>query len=307
MLNRRILRIKAFKTIYSLVENPSMTCSEALSQLELSCQATRDLYLFMLAAIPAVTSEALNRIEAAKGKFRPTEEERNPNLKFVNNGIAPAIGNDPDFSKVLSKKHLSWDQYDVFLRHLYESIRSSAYFSEYMRKDASSLKDDSELWVKIFENEFVGNPELSEILEDMNIWWNDDLAYALTACCKSIVSLASGKPWSLPELYLSQMPGNEGKDSDRDFVRKIVSRAVADYQEDARRIDELTPKWDFDRICTTDVALLVAGMSEAAACPEIDSKIITSEYVEISKFYSTPESKSFVNGVLDKLINNSHK
>lgn len=306
MLNRRILRIKAFKTIYSLVENPSMTCSEALSQLELSCQSTRDLYLFMLSAIPAITSEALNRIEAAKGKFHPTEEERNPNLKFVRNSIAPIISNDPDFGKVVEKKHLSWDQYDVFLRHVYESIRNSDYFKEYMCSETSSTKEDAALWVRIFEKEFVDSAELADILEDMNIWWNDDLAYALTVCCRSIESIASGKPWSMPELYLSQMPGNEGKDSDRDFVRKIVQEAVSDYEEDARRIDELTPKWDFDRICTTDVALIVSGMSEARACPEIDPKIITSEYVEISKYYSTPESKSFVNGVLDKLINNKN-
>ena len=81
MLNRRILRIKAFKVLYSFAEDPSMTLSEAESQLEVSCEATRSLYLFMLGIIPYLTREAAARIERGKGEFNPTEEERNPKMK----------------------------------------------------------------------------------------------------------------------------------------------------------------------------------------------------------------------------------
>ena len=101
MLNRRILRIKAFKTVYALAENPEMTQAEALAQLEASCQATRDLYLFMLALVPALTDLAKSRIEAARGKFNPTEEEKHPNMKFAENGIAPLLSSDPDFRKLV--------------------------------------------------------------------------------------------------------------------------------------------------------------------------------------------------------------
>ena len=103
--------------------------------------------------------------------------------------------------------------------------------------------------------------------------------------------------------YLSQMQEGAGKDSDQDFVRGIVRRAVLDYAKDVEEVAKLTPKWDISRICTTDLALIVCGMAESAANPGISPKIIMNEYVEISKFYSTPESKSFVNGLLDKLIN----
>ena len=76
MLNRRILRIKAFKVLFSYAENPSMTLAEAESQLQTSCEATRSLYLFMLGIIPYVTQEAATRIENAGRKFNPTEEEK---------------------------------------------------------------------------------------------------------------------------------------------------------------------------------------------------------------------------------------
>ena len=41
--------------------------------------------------------------------------------------------------------------------------------------------------------------------------------------------------------------------------------------------------------------------------PEVSPRIIINEYVEISKYYSTPESSGFVNGLLDKLINQHEK
>ena len=303
MLNRRILRIKAFKTVYALAENPEMTQAEALDQLEASCQATRDLYLFMLALVPALTSEAKTRIEAARAKFHPTEEEKYPNMKFAENAIAPLLSEDPDFRKLVDKKKLSWDQYDAFLWHLYDSVKASAYYADYMASPERSIEADAKLWISIFENELVDNKDLEDILEGLSIWWNDDLAYALTYCCRAMDDFAAGKRWALPELYLSQLPGQEGKDSDRDFVVGIVRKAVASFSKSVEEIAKLTPKWDINRICTTDLALIVTGMAESAAFPSIAPKIIMNEYVEISKFYSTPESKAFVNGLLDKLIN----
>ena len=91
MLNRRILRIKAFKVLYSSVLAENMSISEAETQLELSCEATRDLYIYMLGIVSPLTKIAQDRIEAAKAKFNPTEEERNPNMKFADNALAKLL------------------------------------------------------------------------------------------------------------------------------------------------------------------------------------------------------------------------
>ena len=44
------------------------------------------------------------------------------------------------------------------------------------------------------------------------------------------------------------------------------------------------------------------GLGEAKAFPDMPVRVTINEYVEISKYYSTPKSRSFVNGILDKLI-----
>ena len=303
MLNRRILRTKAFKAIFCYAENPGMTLKEAEAMLELSCESARDLYLFMLSIVGPLTGEAKARIEAAKSKFNPTEEELNPNMKFVQNRIAPLLAEDPDFCKLISRRKLSWGQYDVLLRHLYESIRSRKYFQDYLSSPESSLEEDTRLWCRIFEREFEDNAELAEILEELSIWWNDDLGYALSWCCRSVRALGKGERWNLPPLYQSSLAGKEGYSDDKRFVTTLLRTAFAGFERYSTAVAELTPKWTRDRLCTTDLALIACGMAEAEAFPDTPVRIIINEYVEISKFYSTPESSGFVNGLLDKLIN----
>lgn len=302
MLNRRILRIKAFKVLYSFAEDPSMTLAEGESQLETSCEATRSLYLFMLSIIPALADEALSRIEAAKGKFNPTEEERNPNMKFACNALAAKFREDPDFVKAVNRRKLSWDQFDAFIRNTYSSILSKDYFADYMGAEGSDLKQDIKLYTKIFEEEFVDSKELSDILEDLSIWWNDDLAYSLTCCCDSLRLMAHGKGWELPPLYRSEMAPSGEKDSDKAFVTRLLRTSFLCFEKYAPLVAENAEQWEGDRLFTTDLALIVMGLSEAKAFPEMPVRVTINEYVEISKYYSTPKSRVFVNGMLDRLI-----
>lgn len=304
MLNRRILRIKAFKELYSYAENPSMTLKEAEAELSRSCEATRDLYLYMMALIGPLTKEASDRIESRRNKFNPTEEERNPNMRFVQNGVAAALAADVDFVKLLSRKKLSWDQNDAFLRRLYETVSSREYFQEYMKSEKSGLREDVDLFVKIFEQELVDNEDLEVILEDMSIYWNDDLAYALTQCCRSLEAMAKGAPWEFPPLYQSDIikKTNPAVESDLEFVTKLLRCAFAGYHRYFDMVAGAVPKWDKDRLFSTDVVLIIAGLAEAENFKTIPNKVTVNEYVEISKFYGTPKSRSFVNGLLDKLI-----
>lgn len=302
MLNRRILRIKAFKVLYSYAENPSMTISEAEALLEESCEATRSLYLFMLDIIPYLTAEARTRIENARNKFNPSEEERNPNMKFVRNAVSPLLEQDPDFRKIVSRRKLSWEPYDALIRNVYDSICSKEYFKEYMSVPESSLEEDVRLFVRIFEEEFVDNDELDRILEDQSILWCDDLAYSLTVCCDTLKSLARGDRWYLPPLYRSEMFRDKDVESDKAFIYKLVRTAYACFGKYSHLVAESTSQWEKDRLFTTDMVLIVMGLSEAKAFPAMPLRVTINEYVEISKYYSTPKSRSFVNGLLDRLI-----
>lgn len=288
MLNRRILRIKAFKALYTYAENPSMSLSELTSVLEQSCEATRSLYLLMLSIISPLTQEAKNR----PAKHFP---------KFENNFLAPLLEEDPDFQKIVSKRKLVWSNCDVLMRKLYDSICSKDYFAAYNASAESSPAEDAKLFVKIFEEEFVDNADVETYLEDLSIYWVDDLAYALTYCCRTVENLAKGARWSLIPLYQSEMQ-MEKKDSDKAFVTNVLKNAYLHFTEYTDLIAASVPKWDKSRLFVTDQVLIIAGLAEAASCPDIPAKVTINEYVEISKYYGTPNSRSFVNGLLDRLI-----
>ena len=302
MLNRRILRIKAFKTLYGSVLAGNVTLSQAEAQLELSCEAARDLYVYMLGIVSPLTKIAAEKIEAAKAKFNPTDEERNPNMKFAENALAVHIDNDVDFQKVFTKKKYSWTPYDIFLKKVLASMVEKDYYKEYMASPERSLAEDCKLFTRIFEEEFVDSEELERILEDKSLHWNDDLAYSLTWCCKTFKSFAKGESWSLIPLYQSEMLKGSEVESDKAFVRKLLQASFAGYEKYSNMVAESVTGWEKERLFSTDVVLIAMGLAEAVAFPTIPVKVTMNEYVEISKFYGTPKSRSFVNGLLDRLI-----
>ena len=304
MLNRRILRIKAFKVLYSYAENPDLTLKEALDALDVSCEATRDLYLYMLAVIPALTAEAARRIEAARAKFHPTEEDLHPNLKFVRNGISALLEADPDFQRLLEKKKFSWEQNDAFLHQLYEQVKARPWFQAYLEDPSTALAGDAALWKHIFEEEFEDSEELAAILEDLSIHWSDDLGYVLGVCIRTMDSIARTGRWEFPPLYQSDILSAQGRevDSDRRFVHSLVTAAYGRFAEYSALVAASVSKWDSDRLYATDIVLIVMGLAEAVTFPEIPVRVTINEYVEISKYYSTPKSRGFVNGLLDRLI-----
>ena len=302
MLNRRILRIKAFKVLYGSVLADNMSLSQAESQLEVSCEATRDLYIYMLGIVSPLTQIARERIEAAKAKFNPTEEERNPNMKFAENALARLLDEDVDFKKVFAKKKFGWQQYDLFLKKVMSSVVTKDYYKEYMADPEWSLEQDCKLFTRIFEEEFVDSDELEALLEEKSLYWYEDLPYALTWCCKNFKAFAKGEGFNMPPLYQSELLKGEGVESDKYFVRKLLQASFAGYEKYSALVADSVTGWEKDRLFSTDVVLIVMGLAEVVTFPTIPVKVSINEYVEIAKHFGTPKSRSFVNGLLDKLV-----
>ena len=308
MLNRRILRIKVFKVLYSYAENPSLSLKEALDAFDSSCEATRDLYLYLLSIAGPLTEEARRLLEAARGKFNPTEEELHPHMKFAENALAPLLAEDPDFQKLLERKKLDWSQEDSLIHSLYQDISKEHWFKEYLESPEKSLKEDIKLFKRIFTEEFEENPLVEATVEDRSIHWTDDLPYALCCVIRSLDDIAARGRWSYPPLYQSDVLQSRGVadvDSDRDFAHRLLTAAMGRFSEYSAKVAESVSGFEKDRLFTTDVVFIALGLAESETFPEIPVKVTINEYVEISKYYSTPKSSGFVNGLLDRLIRES--
>ena len=204
--------------------------------------------------------------------------------------------------KLFRKKKFSWEQYDLVLKKIFNSIVTKDYYAAYMQSPESSLKDDCRLFIRIFEEEFVGSSELEAVLEGMSIYWGEDLPYALTYVCRTLDNLGKGGRWSLPPLYLSETRQGPDIEDDRLFARNLLRAGYLNYGKYYDMVAGSVSNWDNERIVSTDMAIIVLGLAEAVAFPNIPVRVTINEYVEISKYYGTPKSRIFVNGLLDRII-----
>ncbi len=304
MLNRRILRVKVFKVLYAASCDRSVTLKEALAGLDASVEASRDLYLYLLALIPPVTAEAGRRIAAARGKFNPTEEDLHPNTKFADNAIAPLLASDPDFEKLLSRKKLSWDQDDVLVGRLLDALQASPAYAKYMSDPGRSIAADAALFSDFFVNVAGEDPGLDVILEERGICWADEIDYVLSCCARGVTRLAREKRFNLPPLYNSEILAASGQkvDDDRKFARTLITAAMAGMDRYNALIADSVRKWDSDRLYLPDLVLIALGLAEAESVPGIPLRVTINEYVDIASSFGTPKSSLFVNGLLDRLI-----
>jgi N utilization substance protein B len=302
MINRVLIRLKIVQILYAYYQNGGKNLDTAEKELFFSLSKAYDLYNYLLLLIVSVTRYAAKRIEMGKAKLRPTKEELTPNMKFAENSLAKLIDEDVDFQKLLAKKKLSWTQYDLLLKKVMTSVASKEYYAQYMASPERSLKEDCKLFTKIFEEEFVDSEELEMILEEKSLHWNDDLAYALTWCCRTLKSFADGEAWKMPALYQSEMMKGSEVESDKLFVTRLLQHSFAGYEKYSNMVAESVEGWEKERLFSTDVILIAMGLAEVVNFPTIPVKVTINEYVELSKFYGTPKSRAFVNGLLDRLI-----
>ena len=295
MLNRRLIRIKVFKVLYSSANSSSATFAEARKNLTLSCEKTLHLYYFMLNAAVALKEVANEKIENGLMKFNPTAEEKNPNRKFVENKFSALLEGNEEFMKFCEDHALLWndDMYSL-VRKLYTEISERDYFKAYMDSEERSLKEDCELFFNIYMEEFEDNEDLASDLEDMSLFWMDDLGFVLNVILRNIDFLKSKGHFPKVNVFM--------KDDDEEFAYDLLKAAYTNYDKYMDMIYENVSNWDSERIVSTDLTLIVQGIAEAIAFPNIPIKVTINEYVEISKYYSTENSNVFVNGLLDKIF-----
>ena len=86
-----------------------------------------------------------------------------------------------------------------------------------------------------------------------------------------------------------------------ELIRTLYTQLteIDSYQD---YIEKFTSNWDVERIVFMDNLIIGTAMAELTSFPSIPVKVTLDEYIEISKYYSTPGSSTFINGVLDKIV-----
>jgi len=294
MISRRLIRVKVFKVLFSRVSSGSDSISGAESELLLSCDKALELYYFLLSLPIAVKKIAGTKIEAGLKKYHPSAEEANPNRRFVDNEVISRLENCEELTKFCESKGLLWIDYEAVVKKIYASMIKSDYYKEYMSAESTDYDNDLKFILTFFEEELEDCDDLYTLLEDMSLYWIDDMEYVINIILKRLAALKMNSKITFPKVFI--------KYEDKDYAVRLLSKALLNYDEYVEMMSKYVLNWEPERLAATDTILIVLGIAEAIAFPNIPLKVTINEFVELSKYYSTPNSKVFVNGILDKTL-----
>ncbi len=293
MLNRRFLRIKVMQALYSYFQHEKADMKQFEKEMFKSLDKIFELYLSILGLVSDIHHVALVIIDENKNKRLPTQQDLDPNLKFVNNSLLQGISENKELKAQLEKRKISWqNDFDV-VRKLFVEIREGESYKKYMASQDTSAAEDRDFVISIITDHLSENEVLTSLFEDKNIHWADDTFVAFNSVIRNFEDFTG-------EFKLSPLLKDE-KD-DMEFMSELFKKTIMYRQQFEEMIGRHTQNWEVERIANMDMLLMQMALAEIMYIPNVPVKASLNEYIDISKEYSTPNSKVFVNGVLDKII-----
>ena len=220
MINRILIRSKVVQIAYSYFLTKDKTVMEAEKELFFSFEKSYELYHLLLTLMVELTDTQAARVEAARMKFLATPEEKNPNMRFVNNRFIEQLRNCDDYKDYHEKKPVTWTNEPEFLRDFSERVVKSELYKEYMDSSDDSYENDCEFWKKALRALICTDEELTELLEQKSLYWNDDLEIITTFVLKTIKQFSeeNGGPQSLLPMFKD--------DDDAEFAKELFRNTL---------------------------------------------------------------------------------
>lgn len=301
MINRVLIRLKVIQVVYAYYQNGGKNVEAAEKELFYSLSKAYDLYNYLLLLMVEVTRFADRRIDNRRHKLRPTYEDLNPNTRFIDNAFMAQLAANKQLEEFCKNQKRTWNDEGDFVKRLFEQIEASDIYQKYMAKEALTYEDDRELWRKLYRTFIAQNDDIDELLEEQSLYWNDDKAIVDTFVLKTIKHFEPEKGDEqelLPE-YKS--------DEDKEFARKLLHNAINNAEVYRKLMEQNTKNWNMERLAFMDILIMQVALAEILSFPTIPTTVSLNEYVEVAKMYSTPKSGSFVNGMLDTIVNQLKK
>ena len=299
MINRVLIRAKVVQMLYAyMVSKDSMTLTTAKKELTKSLDKSYELYNALLKLMIELTDVQDLRLDEAKHKFLPTEEDLNPNMLFVENEFVKRLRADQTLADFVDDKKINWRDDELFVRLLLDKILRSEEYQEYMEMPKTSLVRDGEVWYQLMKKVVLPDENLLEHLQSMSVYYtDDDLQIMGQFVMKTIRRFEDEEAQPILPQYKN--------DDDSKFGEQLFSKAVAEMEENNSYIDQFvkTEKWDVERIALMDRVVMCTALTEIRNYPSIPVNVSLNEYIELAKDYSTPRSGQFVNGILNAVVN----
>lgn len=296
MINRILIRIKVLQIVFAFYQNGNGDLKVAENELLLSLRRSYDLYHYFLLLIVEITRFYERKAETRRNKYFPTLKEMNPDMRLANNRLAIQISENEALLKYAKEHGISWADDADFVEKLLAMIENSEVYSDYLKRENDDFETDREFWRLVFKRLIANNEMVEEYLEEKCIYWNDDIDIIESFVIKTIKrfdNTLGGKQELLP-MFANQ--------DDYDYVIKLFRQTLIHGDEYRERINRHTRNWETERVANMDMIIMQVALAEILNFPTIPTSVTFNEYIDMAKYYSTPKSGVFINGVLDAMV-----
>lgn len=296
MLNRRLLRVKVMQSLYAHFQSENADRFKSEKNLLLSINRVYELYLLYLVLPLELADIAEVQMEEARNKVLPTDEDKNPNRKFVDSFLIQNLRNNSQLKSKIEERKLSWSAEQDTLKKLWKKIKQSSLYLNFLSEEEHP-KSHRKFIEKLYSTFIVDNEDLYSSFQEKSIYWDyEDSDFAIHMAMRYLGKIKSAENFrTIPDMY-------KDEEEDLRFVKNLFKRTLDNDEENSRLIDEKTKNWEVERIAVLDVLFMKMAITEFLHFSSIPVKVTLNEYIEMAKLFSTPKSKVFINGVLDKLL-----
>lgn len=207
----------------------------------------------------------------------------------------------PKTKALFSMPSVNWNKDNDFLSLIYRQLVETEWIKELDSDEISDFNSNHEILLSLYKYLIEFSDDFNIKMEEINIHWQDEKIPVLKSIEKLIKSCSeSGTGIEVPLI-------SKDFDDDLEYSEKLLEYATKKHGEYEELIGSRTPEWDSERIARIDLFIMIMALAEFMEFPSIPVKVTINEYLELAKIYSTPQSSKFINGILDKLLNELKK
>jgi N utilization substance protein B len=273
-------------------------------QLLHGAESIHDQYLHLLNMPQALLEIITEDNEREARRFTGRRFEAADSARLFENAAFVKVRENEQLLQTTIKHKLQWtdsEELEALREAWQKEMKPDPVVQEYLAGKPTGLVEtdyetDMELLRHLYK-EFVFKGEaLPRWLEANDLNWEENRPIVRNLVLKTLKMLPYGADEKQELMNLSA-----NWQDDRDFAETLYKQTLQDDAKYEKLIAESVQNWDVERVALLDKIILKMALCEMQLFRGIPVKVTINEYIEISKLYSTPKSKQFVNGILDKL------
>jgi N utilization substance protein B len=274
---------------------------------------------YTIAALP-VALKYYAEVDAVNQLNRHVKVENElPLSNFIENKAIEVLEKHEAFMFRVTKNKYGWSYYPDIAKSIYDKLKQSEVFINYCNTPRRGFGDDKQFLIHLFteiknappinmedgdaspDKEWIENNTLrnfyDDLLEELFPNWYEIKVPVNVSLIKAYQALkeADGD-------FLSVMKDDDDEIS---LSNRILEATLSNRAEIESALVKTLQNWDIERVSVVDRSLLFMACAEILFMPDIPARVTINEYLELAKNYSSPDSKNFINGVLDKVLKES--